>query len=346
MASNRRRRPARRTQGRPVKSARPVKPTKRWKIASFFKPTKVVKSKISLPPIKGGKKSSFFKPSKPVKTKTVSKAKLVQILEQQEIDDKIKKAESKAVAARNAYKPRIRDKGKMVLIGVKGQRNPQSKGRKGYLIYVTQAGKKQLVRVTGELIKPRKISDISAPVTRNLNRAAKEFEKRRLVLIGQGKSKRGIRKGRGVIDQTTIWDFSDATVDKIAMSIHKALTGQRSHRSFLISVNIVTLLSDKSKRLYSFAVPIARRDHLAVEIGGIHNFVRQKFYAFMARQLQYDGFVSSGSANHIRHLPQNAGLPREEWTQDENVKGVYKWRGNELDILRITHIEWKIEQTK
>src|SRR6185437_8865563 len=67
-----------------------------------------------------------------------------------------------ALDARDSYKPRKGDRGKIVFIGVHGQRTARAKGRKGFLIYVTKTGKKWFVKQQtkrGEY-KPRKFAEI------------------------------------------------------------------------------------------------------------------------------------------------------------------------------------------
>jgi hypothetical protein len=105
----------------------------------------------------------------------------------------------KAQSARNAYKPRKKDRGKIVLIGTKGQKDPQLKGRKAYTVYVTKTGKKWLLKVPGakEPYKPRKLSEIELPVRKNLRKAQSVFQASRRVYVSQHKA---AVKGKGRID--------------------------------------------------------------------------------------------------------------------------------------------------
>lgn len=149
-------------------------------------------------------------------------------------------------------------------------------------------------------------------------------------------------KGKGQINVAGVNDFSETIVKKIALSIKKAIEGQASHRSFLITANILVKLPDGTTKVYQIQVPIARPDHISIKIGGLLNFVRKKFYAFMAKELAYDGFVSSGSANHIRRQNQNYGVTKGNW----ETKDGEAWRGQNSQIVHIETIEWKIEQIK
>lgn len=244
-------------------------------------------------------------------------------------------------SARNAiksFRPRKIDRGKLVVIGVHGQRNPANKGRKGYLAYVTRTGRKWLIKDKAVGLLPRKISEIEPPIRRNLRRAVKEFSAARRVLVSRH---RAVNKGSGKAAGRGVNDFSEKVVERLARSIRDALTRQKSHRTFLINANALVTLPDGTSRTYSVIVPIARPDHIAIRIGGIRNFVRKKFYAFMAKELAFDGFVSSGSANHIRRLSDNYGVKKGNWTTNDGDD----WAGNDMEIVKIESIEWKIEQS-
>lgn len=239
----------------------------------------------------------------------------------------------------NKFRPRKADRGKLVFIGLSGQRNPGGKGRKGYLLYISKAGKKSFIKNKKAGLLAHKVSEIDPPVRKNIRRGAvSEFLSARRVMISKH---RAVNKGQGKASGRGVNDFSDAVVKKIASSLQKALTRQKSHRTFLINANALITLPDGTTRVYSVIVPIARPDHVAIRIGGIRNFVRKKFYAFMAKELAFDGLVSSGSANHIRRLSENYGVKKGGWT----TKDGEDWAGNDMEIVRIESIEWKIEQS-
>ena len=155
------------------------------------------------------------------------------------------------------------------------------------------------------------------------------------------KSGKVVVKGSGKLKSRGQFDFNDKLVDKFAKGIKKTIQGQRSHRKFLITAMVLVRRQDGTDKAYTVEVPIEKADHVAIEIGGIRNFVRQKFYAFMARELAFDGFVSTGSANHIRRLKENKGKKRKDWTKDGQV-----WEGHDYETVRILTIEYRIEQIK
>lgn len=70
--------------------------------------------------------------------------------------------------------------------------------------------------------------------------------------------------------------------------------------------------------------------------------MRQKFYSFMARELAFAGYVSNGSANHIRRLSDNQSRERDEWKDRRGEP----WSGRNKQQVEIIKIEWQIEQAK
>ncbi len=255
----------------------------------------------------------------------------------QKSDAKLAAQKGRAFQAVKSFRVRKADRGKFISVTGTGKRGANLKGRKGYLVYVSKAGKKSLANHSKDY-KPRKMTDISAPLWRNY-KAAQEFETAKLEKTASGKS---VVKGRGSVEVSGANDFSDSVVAKIAKSLKKTIEGQASHRSFLISANVLVVLPDGTNRVYSFVVPIAKADHISIKLGGLINFVRHKFYAFMAREMAFDGYVTAGSANHVRRLKENKGKDVGEFTtRDGNM-----WRGNESEIIHIKQIEWQIEQAK
>lgn len=260
---------------------------------------------------------------------------------QQKRDEKLARERRNAELARDAYKPRKKDLGKMLMIGFHGQKDPHKKGRVGYLIYVTKTGKKQLLKQGGmrkREYQPRKLKDTEAPIRKNLKRAIEQFHKTRLVLLKDGS---GALRGKGNVKTGGPYEFGDEVVEKIARSIQKALKSQASNRNFLISVKgLFKRKGESQSEAFEFSVPIDKPDHILIHIEGMANFVARKFYAFMAKSLAFLGVVTNGSANHVRYLPDNQGLPIDEWTQDDGDN----WRGAESEVVTLTHLDWRIEQ--
>lgn len=270
--------------------------------------------------------------------KTFSPATIAKQLAKQKAQRKLAIARKRATVARNVFRVRKSDKGKFVFIGVDGKRNPQSKGRKGHLIYVTKSGKKWLTKHKGKIadFKPRTLSETEPPINRNLGKAAQRWQKSRLVRLKSGSA---ATKGKGKVKSNNQWDFSDKTVSSIAGSLKKTIEGQASRRVFLINAMILCKTETGELLTFEISVPIAKPDHISIEKGGLENFVRMKFYAFLAKELAAAGYVTSGSANHVGRLRENRGEFREDWTKDG-----MKWEGADREQLRIVQIDWTIDQ--
>jgi hypothetical protein len=278
------------------------------------------------------------KSSVSTRAKNISPEKLAELLIKQRDEKRNARVVERATAAARKFRPRKSERGRIVFIGTNGSRTAAAKGRKGYAVYVTKTGKKQIVKDFKRGYKPQKISEIEFKVSKSLKTAKAKFQTAKSELLTKGTRKAPVRKS-GSVRPGNQWDFSDKVVDKIANSLHEALTGQKSRRTFNINAMVLVKKPDGTLKTYNVQVGIARPDHLAIEFGGIKNFVSRKFYAFLARQLAFDGYVTSGSANHVRYLPENQGLERDEWTKNGEV-----WEGHDYDTVKIQQIEWKIEQ--
>ena len=260
--------------------------------------------------------------------------------ERQQENKRLAGAREKAEGARDRYRARKGDRGKLLLIGPDGKRVAPGKGRKGHLVYVSKTGKKQLVHAKGkEKYKARTFTDAAPPLRKNLSRAIAEFEQARLVRRGSGEAV-PVTKGAANIMAPGGNDFSQSVSDKIAKSLAGMFRGQASQRSFLIEGMALFSIGGRDETI-PFSLPIDRPDHIAIKLGGLKNFVRMKFYAHMARELAFHGFVTSGSANNIRRLPDNQGLPREEWTDSRGDP----WQGADLETVTLDRVEWKIFQS-
>lgn len=251
-----------------------------------------------------------------------------------------RESKARAYDARAAFKPRKADRGKIIFVSVSGKPNPSRRGRKGYPIYVTRSGKKRLIRQHGEgPYKARTISELVLPDRPNLRSATKRFQQRRLVRVGRIHT---IVKKAGSVKAGGAHDFSERISNNIASSIRSALTATKSHRTFLIKFSALVRLPNGQTQAIAGEVPIERPDHIAIRLAGIRNFVRQKFYGFMARELAFAGYVSNGSANHIRSLEANDGEKPEDWVDSRGEP----WSGRDKTQVEIIRIDWTIEQAK
>lgn len=251
-----------------------------------------------------------------------------------------KNARKAAYAARAAYKPRKADRGQLIFIDTTGRRDPSKKGRKGYAIYVTKTGKKWLLKEkrAKEPFRARTRSKLNLPAGSRLKAAKEKFERRRLVTV----HRQAIVKGSGSATAGGAHDFSERVSDKIASSVKRVIGSQASHRIFQIEFNALVKLPSGQIEAISGQVPIEYPDHVAISVIGVRAWARHKFYSFLARELAFAGYVSNGSANHIRRLSDNSGKPRNQWKDKRGEP----WSGRDKEQVEILKIEWKIEQAK
>lgn len=271
-------------------------------------------------------------------TKAISQKEINRRFASQKNQSYIKLVQKKAEQATKAFKVKASDKGKLVFIGVDGARDPALKGRKGYLISVSKTGKKMLLKQKKHGYKPTRFPP-ELPLDKRFSKQRKAFTLSTRRMTARGTA---IVRSQGKIKPKSAYEFSDKTVSKIAKDIRKAIQQQQSQRVFVVRIIALVILPDKTTRTYETQIPIQKADRIAIALAGIKNFVSQKVYAFLARELSYDGFVSSGSANHIRKLKGNRGKARSTW-KDKHGEA---WRGREDEIVRIEQLEWIIEQAK
>lgn len=270
-----------------------------------------------------------------------SSGRVAQALVRQKQREKLDRQRRRAEAVIRSFRVKKADKGKYHFIGTDGKRGASNKGRAGYMMYVTKGGKKKPVKNfrSKEPFRPVKVTNFKLKHSRTLKTPQKEFTKSQLELTTTGNS---VNRGGGSVDVSGTYDFSDKVVRKIAKSIQTVINRQQSRRSFIIQANVLVELPDGRSKVYEVLIPIAKQDRDFIELAGVNNFVQRKFYAYMARQIAYDGYVTSGSANHIRRLGTNQGEEKENWKQDDGET----WRGNESEIVKIKRIEWKMYQAK
>lgn len=267
----------------------------------------------------------------------ISQGQLNKIFAEQKRLELIKRAEKRAVVARKKFKLRKSDRGKIVLIGTDGKRNPHLKGRQGYPVYVTRTGKKWLVRVPGKPLRAHKGKHIQIP---GRLKAAREFQRSELVTSKKG---RALIKGSGNLDTgSSAYDFNAKVVNKLAKSLQNACNAQASQRRFYLTAMVTVRLPGGELEVFEISVKFERPDHRHVDLSGVLAFINKSFYAEMASQLARAGYVTSGSANHIRHLSVNAFSERNDWLDNRDES----WAGLDKEIVRIIGIEWKIEQVK
>lgn len=278
-------------------------------------------------------KQSLSRPPKRSVPKSVARGR--EMIEQTKANQREARI-ARALKATGKFRPKKTDRGNFVAVGTDGKR--LQKGKKGYLVYVDSKGRKAWQWKRDDSFLAKKIRRMEVPFQKGRKQAAKRFLESQVEVTGKGLA---AVKGSGKIKPKGPYDFNDSVVNKMAGGIGKILRGQRSNRAFLLNALVLVTLPDGGEKVYNVKVPIQRADHVAIERGGIINFLRHKFYAFMARELAFDGYVTSGSSNHIRALKENKGKQRKDWTKDGQV-----WEGWDYQTVKIAAIDWEMQQLK
>lgn len=294
------------------------------------------------PGVRSSRKSAS--PKKSVERPPLSNRQIGEMLFRQKEQRRIELFTERAKKSVKKFRPKKIERGKIVMVGVDGSRNPQAKGRKGYLVYVTKSGKKWWLREKGnaESVKPRTLRNLQVPFTKRLHKAEKEFSRARLKKVGKGTLPRLTGKQSGKVT----FGRNAKAVKVLTDGLVKVLRGQKSKRSFLLSAAMTVKPIGGETFVVNVSVPIDRSDHQAIDRGGVANFVRQKFYAALAHELAFAGLVLAGSANHIRKLAINEDVDPDDPESVYLTSNGAEWTGNGLDICTIENMDWKIEQAQ
>lgn len=276
------------------------------------------------------------KPSETLNMSKLSKRVISAAFQKQEGQRIEANQKAKINQAMKKFRPKKSERGTLVFIGFDGKRVKGNR-RKGYVIKVGRKGGKRFVEA-GHGFRPSTYRAVKIKQTLSTSKESRDFYRARLVKTKSGKA---VVKGRGSVQAGGQWDFSDKVVSEIAGSIQRVLQGHKSQRVFLIEAIVSVRKEDGTLKAVEVSVPISKADHINIELGGIFNFVRLQFYAYLAKQLAFDGYVTSGSANHVRRLKENKRKKRDKWTKKGQL-----WEGHDYEDVTIEAIEWQIQQLK
>lgn len=283
----------------------------------------------------------------------IQKKLLQQQAEQQEKSAQIgkkraaKETVKRAKTAVSKFRPRKVDRGNLVFISSGGKRNPHHKGknktgsktydRKGYLVYVTKTGKKQLIKQHRYGFKATSFSNLQPPLAPKYSKTRQKIYESR---AGKTQSGRTVILQRGSIVPTSKkQSFADNVVEKFAKAVQGQLNKTRGQKRF--NIKIMVKLTGIDQPVVAL-IPIDKPDSISVHKGGIINFVKKKMWAHISSDLAAAGYVTAGSANHIRSRKWNKGLTREEWTVD----GHNPWDRSEHEVVEVDVFEWIFEKNK
>jgi len=70
-------------------------------------------------------------------------------------------------------------------------------------------------------------------------------------------------------------------------------------------------------------------------------------YAYLAKALAFLGFITAGSAAHIKRVTGESEVTEEVWTayHDEREHNL-NWSAPRFEVVKLETIEWRINQAK
>jgi hypothetical protein len=220
-------------------------------------------------------------------------------------------------------------------------RNPQAKryNAKGYLVYVNKNGKKELVKQNKYGYKATSFPNLKLPSAPKFTQSRQKILLARRKKTLSGRTKKPLLSGQ-IVPNDPKNSFASDVVQEFLDTIEEALTKRRGEKKFVLELAI------KARELPQ---PI----QIAIDLDGFEferiNYEEEKFDWLMrtiwreiSNTLAAFGFVTSGSANHIRALGINKGKPKEKWlTRDGEV-----WERRHKEIITIEVFEWKVDEVK
>lgn len=305
----------------------------------------------------------LHKTSKPVKPRKTSKssnppkqlnlgltdAEVFSILESQKEDRKTARAINSATKAKNKFRPKKSERNSLVMIDRNGKRNPQNKGRKGYLVLISKTGKKSFARLKGnKFYKLRNIASYKVESSTKIgSKRIKKFQAARMVLTKEGKEVLRC-KDKFNITRKESEDYDQRLVTKMSKSLQECLLRTRSQRSVVIKANVIYERADSTAGKVSVVIPIDRSDQIAIEYDAIRLFVKKVFYQYLAKELMFDGLVTIGSSNHIRKDMDLTDDPTKQDWQDyhDSKQHDIEWKSKDFSIVRLILIEWRIYESR
>lgn len=289
-----------------------------------------------MPGAKGRKPIRPSKLAKAVVSK-LSKALEAKLIRQQQRHKQQVKA-NKAQKAVSRFRTRKADRDSFIFVETSGKRD-SGKGRKGYLVYIGKRGKKYIIPDLKDGLKAKRKGELIPRAAAGSPKAQGKLSGQRL----QTRSGQPVIKGSGKITVSgSKYDFSDKIVGKFARGVTKVLNAQAGFRDFTIRAMVLVELPGGQTKVYQIDVVLQKPQHVKIPVEHIFNFIKQQFFAVLAQQLAYDGYVTSGSANHVRGLKENRGKSKGKWT-----KGGIPWHGrHDVDIVKIKVIDWQAIQNR
>lgn len=281
---------------------------------------------------------------------------------------KLSRQHALASAARDRFRPRKAERGGIVMVGRDGKRLPPGSKRKGIPVRVYRTGRKVLF-VRRQVKNPyalRPADNIKFPSGKNFRKVVKEFQIKRLKQVGGTKliraskarkleaseaEKLAINKGEKVtpgefserIHPKRGKAFDERMVSALAKSIKRAVGTQKRKAVYLITA-LAEVDGEFGRDVVQIQFSLGRSEQFFFSQSPKH-FIKNAFYAVFAQELAYLGYITSGSANHIRRVTGKE-VTLDVWEDYHNRKGrAMTWQGEDFNVVDLISLEWKIERT-
>ena len=289
-------------------------------------------------PVKGARK--VVSKSTPRKTRKIkptpffTSSKAIQAqLEKQRLERKEAVARGKGERVLRRLRVRKADRGTIVFVETTGKRDT-AKGRKGYLVLIGKRGKKTLLKDPKKGFTPQQKTKLVAPFTKQ---TAPLIEK----LIDENATKQVLGKGQ-IKSAGRVNDFSDKMVDGLARGITKTINAQTGFRDFTLRAMVLVKVPGMGNKVYDVAARVQKPQGVKIPAAHMEGFLRKEFWLILSRQLAFDGYVTNGSANHVRMMAENKGKDQAEWT-----KGGIPWESrHDTQRVSLKQIDWQMIQNR
>lgn len=289
---------------------------------------------------------------------------IAQRLSAQKLDERAQAKWLRLKKVIGKFRPNKKDRGKVVLLGANGSRAAAKKNRRVIAIYVNTKGKKIPVRQYDrddkkieKFAKLRKVNSVDVSRVKS-KKAQKKFLNAYSNRVAAGtlseipdssKSDASPRSRKiscagtrycGQIFSRRIDRQSDAA-KQIGKELARAANNTKSKRDFLVTIGISCQVVGTGE-IYFIVTRrrFARRDRQHTSNAEAIDFIGREIYGFLARDLQSRGLVMTGSATHIKNLPENKGVKdRHQWKKDG-----FLWEAHDSNDVKLIQVEYRIDQ--
>lgn len=294
---------------------------------------------------------------------TLSVKEIARRVSRQKLEARAEAKWKKLKAVIGKFRPAKKDYGKIVLIGSRGSRVAAGKNRRVIAVYINRNGKKTPVRQFDrterkieKFAKLRKINSVDVSRVRS-KRAQNQFLTASLNRISAGTLSEVPESGRlnasarsrkiscsgtrycGAIFSRRIDRQSDAAI-KIGKELARAANRAIGKRDFIVTIGIsVQVVATGQNYFIVTKRRFTRRDSQTTLNAEAIDFIGREIYGFLARDLQSRGLVMTGSATHIKNLPENKGKKRNDWKKDG-----FLWEAHDSNDVKLIQVEYRIDQ--